>query len=51
MNGSIIENDTGRRAGVRRRDDEFSIEHAEGEAGTWEREEHMGLELRKEERK
>lgn len=50
MNGSMTENDTGRRAGVQKRD-ELSIEHAEGEAGAWEREEHMGLELREEDRK
>lgn len=55
---SLIENDIGGRTGVWGREDEYSMEHVEGEglsghleADVWEREGHMGLELRKEQRK
>lgn len=55
---SLIENDTGGRTGIWGGDDEFSREHPESkasarhlEADAWEREEHVGLELRREERK
>lgn len=55
---SLIESDIGGRTGVWGRDDKNSMQHAEGEglaghleADVWEREEHMGLELRKEQRK
>lgn len=56
MTVSLIENDIGGRVGICGRDDEFNIEHAKGEAlagpqeaDAWDREEHMGLELRRKE--